>query len=360
MTIRNIIFWIHLLTGVILGAIIGFMSITGIILAFEPQITDYAERNIRYVTPVLPGPLAMDTLLAKVKEQAGNIKVNSIALRADPKSSVVLALGKEGGSLYVNPYTGEVLGKGSKVHEWMHVVEDLHRWLGNRKMGRPFTGAAVMAFFVLLVTGIYVWWPTKTMAFKLKLKGRARDWNWHNVIGFWLSPILLVTIITGMIMAHQWANSLLYRATGNQPPAVTRSPGEDPSQGPRGESKPPVINLDTVVSTAQQQAPEWVSMTVRLPREEGKPVTISIQEKLAADVLGRSQLSLDSVTYEVVKWEPLSQSNLGAKLRVWVKYLHTGEAFGPVHQFVAALAALGAVFLVWTGFALAWRRFFKK
>ena len=37
--------------------------------------------------------------------------------------------------------------------------------------------------------------------------------------------------------------------------------------------------------------------------------------------------------------------------------LHTGEALGFAGQTVAGLASLGGCFLVWTGFAMAWRRF---
>jgi uncharacterized iron-regulated membrane protein len=40
-----------------------------------------------------------------------------------------------------------------------------------------------------------------------------------------------------------------------------------------------------------------------------------------------------------------------------VRYLHTGEAFGVPGQLIAGLASVGGVLLVYTGYALAWRRF---
>jgi uncharacterized iron-regulated membrane protein len=39
-----------------------------------------------------------------------------------------------------------------------------------------------------------------------------------------------------------------------------------------------------------------------------------------------------------------------------VRPVHTGEAGGMAGQMVAALASACGVVLVWTGFALAWRR----
>lgn len=339
------------------------MAVTGIILAYEPQIVDYAERYVRYVTP---GEKALSpaAIIEEVRRQKPELKINALMLRSDPRASATVSAGKEGAALYVDPYTGQVLGKGSKLHDWMHTVEDIHRWLGNKPLGRPVTGVAVVAFFVLVVTGIYVWWPAKTMAFKPKLKGKARDWNWHNVIGFWLSPVLLVTTLTGMIMAHQWANALLFRATGNEPPAVVKPAGENASKPEKGKregrsEEVEAVDIDAIAAKAQALAPAWVSINIRLPREEGKPVAVTIQEKLAAGVLGRSQLTWDAKNNDVVKWEPLSQANLGMKARMWVKYLHTGQAFGPLHQGLMGLGALGALFLVWTGFCMAWQRFIQ-
>ena len=40
-----------------------------------------------------------------------------------------------------------------------------------------------------------------------------------------------------------------------------------------------------------------------------------------------------------------------------MRFLHTGEALGFFGKLVAALASIGGALLVWTGFALAWRRF---
>jgi uncharacterized iron-regulated membrane protein len=48
------------------------------------------------------------------------------------------------------------------------------------------------------------------------------------------------------------------------------------------------------------------------------------------------------------------------RLRALNQKIHTGEAGGILGQSVAFTGCLGAVVLVWTGFALAWRRFFFR
>jgi sulfite reductase (NADPH) flavoprotein alpha-component len=98
-------------------------------------------------------------------------------------------------------------------------------------------------------------------------------------------------------------------------------------------------------------------MMMRLPPRIDGPVTLLIQELTAPHIFARSQLVLDRSTAEIVRWEPYSAASLGRRLRIWVRGLHTGEALGFAGQTVAGLASLGGCFLVWTGLAMAWRRF---
>jgi uncharacterized iron-regulated membrane protein len=86
-------------------------------------------------------------------------------------------------------------------------------------------------------------------------------------------------------------------------------------------------------------------------------VTFLIQEPVGWHPSPRSQLVLDPLMAEVVKWEPFAGQNIGRRLRAWVRPLHTGEAGGPVGQAIAFVGSAGGTVLVWTGIALAWRRF---
>jgi uncharacterized iron-regulated membrane protein len=71
----------------------------------------------------------------------------------------------------------------------------------------------------------------------------------------------------------------------------------------------------------------------------------------------RSQLTLDATTGDVVRWEPYADTSRGAKVRGWMRFAHTGELGGPVGQAIAGLACVGGAVLVWTGLALALRRY---
>lgn len=46
----------------------------------------------------------------------------------------------------------------------------------------------------------------------------------------------------------------------------------------------------------------------------------------------------------------------GRQARSWARSLHTGEALGIIGQTIAGLVSLTSLVMVWTGFALAYRR----
>jgi uncharacterized iron-regulated membrane protein len=369
-SLRTLVFWLHLLVGVAAGAVILFMSVTGMLLAFEPQITEWLERDRRLVTPPPDAQrLPVETVLARAREARPNVRPTAVMVRSDPAASAIVSFGREEGALFVDPYRGTVLGGLSPVHDALHVVVEWHRWLGSREIGRPITGVANLAFVGLIVAGLYLWWPRRftrealraVTRFDRRLTGRARDFNWHNVVGLWCAPVLLVLTLTGLVMSYQWANDLLYTLTGNTPPPApareNQRAGDRPARPATADPRTPG-RLDVLWARAEQQVPGWVLISARLPTRSDGPVTFSIQEPGGSwHPSPRSQLVLDPVTADVVRWEPFAGQNLGRRLRAWVRPLHTGEAGGIAGQAVAMVASAGATLLVWTGIALAWRRF---
>lgn len=371
---RRIIFWTHLIAGVVAAIVILIMSVTGVLLAFEHQMISYAERNMTTVSQVPSDRvrLTIDALLLRAASAKPALKPSGITLQSNPASAATVIFGRDG-VLYLNPYTGDVLGAGaSRTRGFFRIVEDAHRWLAfgesNRATGRAITGAANVAFLILAISGVYLWWPRKTTWQKIKsaalfhrgLKNRVRYFNWHTVTGFWISSILIVLTATGIVMSYQWANNLLYRVTGSelptqQRPGIPATSGNDRSlqQKPAGKG---TSDLQRLWSRAEQQSESWRSITLRLPVPPNTPVTFNIREGKSWLEAASSQLTLKPDTTEVLKWEPYSRSSAGRQARTWVRFLHTGEAGGVLGQLVAGVASLGGSFLVWTGLMLAWKR----
>jgi uncharacterized iron-regulated membrane protein/flavodoxin len=377
--LHKIIFWSHLLAGVSAGTVIFIMSFTGVVLMYEPQISEYSERSARWVVPgVKTKRLNLDELLAKVRQTNPDSRPAAIIVKSDPAASVAVNLGRES-TAFVNPYSGELLGGQSATRNFMRDVVDWHRWLGTegegRATARAITGACNLAFFWLAVTGVYLWWPRSwhwravkhSFLFNPRLSAKARDWNWHNVIGFWSSSVLVILTLTAAVMSYPWANDLLYTLTGSEPPprASASAPlaqNQRRAGGVNDEARAakPLASFEALLARAEQQVPGWVMIMMRFPPRGDGPVTASIQGPDVFHPFQRSQLTLNRATADVVKWEPYANNSTGRKLRTWVRALHTGEAFGFAGQTVAGLASLGGCFLVWTGLAMAWRRFLYR
>ncbi len=102
-------------------------------------------------------------------------------------------------------------------------------------------------------------------------------------------------------------------------------------------------------------------MSMRMPTAAGAPVPLMVDLSHRGRPDLRTMLNLDLTKKEVLESpDDFSKQNLGRRLRMYARYLHTGELGGFVGQTIAALCTLSAILLVWTGFALAWRRFFKR
>ena len=367
-TLRSILFWSHLAVGAIAGVVILIMSATGAILAMKPQILNLVERQVRFVES-RGERLAPSALIVAARDHRPDVQPLSFTLD-NSESSVSAAIGfPQGVAVYVDPYSGAVLGEGSTASQnFFRTVENWHRWLAvsadNRAGARSVTGAANFGFLLLALSGISLWWPRKWSAqhtrailvFKRGARGRPRDFNWHNVIGFWCAPVIVIMTAPGVVMSYPWANDLLYRAAGSPLPIAgggRGGPGGGERQGRVGIDP---SQIDVLWTRAEQQMPTWRVMTMRLPERAGGPAAFTISDRTSWNAFARSQLTLDSATGDVRSWQPYSATTRGQKARGWIRFGHTGELGGRTGQAIAGVACLGGVFLVYTGISLAIRR----
>lgn len=361
---RKIIFWIHLTCGVVAGIFIFLMCVTGAMLSFEPNIIKFAESEMRVVAPAENARrLPVREIIGKVLEAKPNAKPSTITMQNDANAAAVVALGREG-QVYVNPYTGEITGEGAKgVRGFFRVVEDTHRWIAlpgeARTVGKTINDVCNLAFLFLAISGVYIWFPRRfswqnfksVMWFRRGLKGRTRDFNWHNTIGFWTSLVLIVLTVTGAIISYQWAGNLLYTLTGNEVPKPQQQAPNQP--GEQAFSLPE--NLDEIWTKAENHT-AWKTISLRLPIAKDSAV-FTIDEGKYWNMFGRSTLTVDTKNAEISKWESYGEFNAARQLRSWARFTHTGETGGIVGQFIGFLACIGGAFLVFTGISLALRRF---
>lgn len=384
--VRSIFFWIHLVVGITGGLVIGLMSVTGVMLAYERQTIAWIDGVPKVAQQPDHERKPLEVLVAESGAPLSSI--TGITLNRKPDVPVTLRL-KDRSTKLLNPYTGAALESPpeGKARQFMTWLRGWHRWLGTkagaaRDKARAVTGAFNLAFLFLVLSGLYLWWPRRwtrsalrnVTLFRGGLSSKARDFNWHNVIGFWSAIPLAIVVITGAFISYRWPGLWLDRLLGNEKERATAietlnkppaSPGERPAAGgpednparPEAEVvEPTYANLDLMVGRAVAQDPEWRTIALTFP--EGKDTTIRMSiaagNTYRPDL--RTQLAVRSTTGDLVSLSTYDSLSTARKLRSWVRFGHTGEVFGWFGQTVAMLVSLGGVVLVWTGFALGFRR----
>ena len=225
---RSILFWTHLTAGVLASVVILVMSFTGVVLALKPQIQNWIERDVRYVTPqelaAAQRAPAADRGERRRSRTRRPSRSPSPAIR---RLAATVNLGREG-NVYVNPYTGADSRQRFGADEPVLSVDDelapVHgrdrRVPGDGPIGHRDQQPRVPA--ARRSPACIIWWPKQftlqhlkpIVWFRRTSTGRARDFNWHNTIGFWcLIPIVIMTV-SGAVISYPWASNLVYRLTG--------------------------------------------------------------------------------------------------------------------------------------------------
>jgi uncharacterized iron-regulated membrane protein len=369
--VRSTIFWIHLVCGVAAGVVILMMSVTGVILTYERQMLAWADRTT--YPPPTPGAqrLTLEELVAAAERHRPEFTPSTIMLRNEPHAPVVLGAGRTG-TLLANPYSGEVAKPGAQgLRSFFSTVTGWHRWFNasgeNRAVPRAITGASNLAFLFLILSGLYLWLPRvfKWAAFKTRLlfnpkaaSAKARDFNWHHVFGIWSAIPLAVVVATATVFSYPWANDLVYRVVGEEPPsagAARASPRPETAFVQNGTAIDR-LGYDALLARAAAHG-EWRTLTLNIPADAEAPtVRIGIDEGNGGQPQLRHNLTLDAATGAVVAFAPFSSQTTGQKARSWIRFLHTGEALGIVGQTIAGLVSFTSLLMVWTGLTLAYRR----
>ena len=341
---RTVLFWMHLTAGSLAGIVVLVMCVTGVALAYEKQMLEWADRR-SWSAPLLAdaSQLPPETLLAKVRQARPGAAPTGLSMRADTQSPAILTFeGNE--SLLVDPYTATVIGPPPQaMRAFFRFVTSWHRYLAlegdQRTTGRMLTGASNLLFFFIVLSGMYLWIP-KTMSwlqvsrvvwFRRGLAPRARHFNWHNFIGIWCAVPLAIVVAGAIPISYAWGNALVYRLVGEAPPPLAAAAAR-PASGPAVIR---VDGLDAAWMKATSEVPSWRTLNVRFTPNPQSPWVFTVDSGYGGQPQKRQTLTIDRVSAEVLKKEGFENLTLGRRARSWLRFAHTGEFYGLAGQTIA-------------------------
>jgi uncharacterized iron-regulated membrane protein len=343
---------------------------------FEKDLQMAFNKGRYYVEPAAQ-TMPLSQLQDVVRTAYPKSKVNSIRVYADPSRSAEFNItlpGKQaaqetkggppprqpGATLFVNPYTGQILEQYSYRETAFFQVFALHRWLlgGEKSVGKYIVGISTIIFLFILITGIILWWP-KNKAILLRRLKIKKDANWkrinhdfHLVFGFYSSIFLFIFAFTGLAWSFEWFNEGIYKVT-NSP----LKPPPPPTSAYTGAAS--TISPDKALASGRSTYTNAVYYNISIPKDSAEAVTVSALSKDAPHESATDALYLDQYSGAVLGRMPFGERSLGARVRSSFKPIHTGSIGGTPTKILAFIVCLLGVTFPITGFIM-WRNRVSK
>ncbi|MEQ9824022.1 MAG: PepSY-associated TM helix domain-containing protein [Puniceicoccaceae bacterium] len=375
---RKILLWIHLISGVSCGLFIAMMCATGIAIAFKQDILNWIDRPVTHLSESSQTGErhSADAVLAWLAQYHADLEFEYLEIPADPLRAYTVYDSHYDPS-YINPYALELIEAPSHTaHHLLHTLETWHRFAGLQGehwfVGRLINGTANLMFVVLCLTGLVLWFPRRwrwrllrqNLQLNSKARRAARRRNQHQVFGFWSFPVLLLLAATGVVISFEWAHKLVFVLAGETPSQhrtfrmLMLEPPEVDAEITQHAERP---LFQTTLQSVAAQFPDWTAVEFQLPpagerTNPKEPLTLYIHRPSGFVTKGLVFAHAHPVTGELMQVTQWHERSRGIRARVWVRFLHTGEAFGFLGKLVASLACTAGLILVYTGFALALQR----
>ncbi|MFD2744600.1 PepSY-associated TM helix domain-containing protein [Sphingobacterium populi] len=372
---KKIVGWLHLWIGLVTGIVIFIVSITGCIYTFDQEIFDWVHRDIVYVEPentVRP----LSELLEKAKHSLGAEKIIDGVQITSPEKAYVFTATRVNDvaninlsafsqyayqdQVYINQYTGQVLGVMDMRYEFFHVVELLHRQLLLVKpVGSVIVGGFTLIFLIAVLTGLILWIPKnykqlkRNLQIKFSAKWKRINYDLHNSVGFYVIPFAILFVITGLVWSFRWWELGMYKMLGEKErPSFFRT--LPPFQG-----QDSTLNKTDVIYTellSQLEGTPWRQIGIVFPTEENKSVLTVVITNNNDGWRGMNYYYFDGRTGKL--FDALLQHNksLGIKWRNSNLEIHTGRIYGWPTQILAFVASLICATLPITGFLIWWNK----
>jgi uncharacterized iron-regulated membrane protein len=350
--LRDTAFAFHRYLGLVTGLILIIIGLTGSILVFYHEIDQFILTQ-RFGQVVLQGErLSYESILNNVKANYSNqpdLKISWLDIPTEPAKPVAVSVElkkDESTEVYVNPYTGTIMGARQWDKSFFGYVYKLHYELLAGQVGIVIAGIAALLLFILSLTGIILWpgWRKLIAGFKIKWNAHPKRLNFdlHKVVGIITATFLAMIAFTGFCW-NFWEQTepLIYAAT------FTPKPVEPASKSIPGKM---TLGLTEILQRTDTALPGSETTSVGLP--DGPTGVFRINRKRPEEInrWGDSTVYLDQYSGEVLQIQDSRTAKLGDRVvnsfapmhygtfgGVWTRILYVFVGLAPTALFVTGL-----------------------
>ncbi|MFE4352031.1 PepSY-associated TM helix domain-containing protein [Peribacillus butanolivorans] len=373
----------HFYAGIIFAPLLIILAVTGSIYLFKPQIEKVLYQDYQEVIPQAD-KIPASQQIEKVKKLYPDAVVTKYhpGENASRSSEVSITSNNESLTIFIDPYTGKSIGELNDQDRIMDKIEEIHGELMAGTLGDRIVELAACWAVVLIVSGLYLWYPKNKLSLSGVLfprinKGKnifRRDL--HAVPAFWISAGMLFLIMTGLPWSGFWGSNFQSLATNSgsgYPPSIWTG------SAPTSLIKTKVIadvpwaaeNLDVPISDIQGFIPLSIDDVVTIANREGMHPSYSINIPQEADGVytlsafppkaqDEATIHVDQYSGAVLADYRYDHYGFIGKIVAWGITLHKGTQFGLINQIFSLLICLGIILVAVSGFYLWWKRKPKK
>jgi len=381
-----IIRW-HFFCGLLFIPLTIVISISGIVYLFEDEYEEYVFEDILFVEPSAQR-LPASALIESAKKAYPNMRVSGFKFFTDPTRSaqvtlrnspsmphhgkpakpeivsmewagdgpvkVPVVINRQRTTAYLNPYTGEVLGKLGRGETLMSFMKDLHGNLLGGKFGSYLVELTSCWVIMLMATGLVMWWPRGkvgirgTLTLRLNESKRVFWRDLHAVPAFYFSFLIIFLVISGLPWTQTWGGAFhsIQRDLGMNAPGGFHSRTLKSTLTDGTHQHP--ISVDYVIAEAAKKG-YYGEIKVKTPRDNKDTFAI-LQD--SDDPAERLTMHFDQYSGKMIgdtKWDEVP---LMAKAVTYGIKLHRGEYFGVWNLVLALVTTLILVFMCVSGIVL--------
>ena len=381
----------HFYAGLFVAPFMIMLSLTGMIYLFKPQLDSMMYSSLLNV-PTGHHTVSADDLQKRVMEAypQATIKQYLPPVAADRSAQFVVLKDGQELNVFIDPYHGDVLGDQDAKNNLQAFARAIHGELMIGTVGDRLVEIAAGWAVVLVVSGLYLWWPRGRTAAgilwpRLNSRGRVLWRDLHAVTGFWGAALLLMMLLSGMTWTGFWgkqfadvwntfpaamwndvpksdveARSLNSATRQTVPWALENTPmpmsGDHAEHMAHGDAHAgpaaPTISLQNVQDIATQRKVE-PGYSITAPSTATGVYTIAV---FADDPRNDATLHIDQYSGKVladVRWEQYGTVARATELGVM---LHEGKMFGTLNQIIVLLICLMILLSAVSGVVIWWKR----
>ncbi len=202
----------HFYAGLFVAPFLILLSVTGFLVLWFTAIAPEYGDFLKVSGSGTPLPVSSQAEAARAAYPQAKIGQYIAPLGAEYPALFRVDVDAGNRMLAVNPYDGKILQDVPQAGTWNEFLTNIHGEMligGNNGFGDTVIEIAASLGIISLVTGLYLWWPHIESARSLFIPnlaatGRAFWKSLHEVLGLWISIVLLFFLLSGLAWAGVW------------------------------------------------------------------------------------------------------------------------------------------------------------